>query len=96
MSREDILNILKQQVKPARGCTEPVAVALAVSTAYKEIKGNIEAINVKLSPNIYKNGMRVGIPGTKEKGIVFAVALSVICADPKLGLELFKMLTIAA
>lgn len=90
MSREDILNILKQQVKPALGCTEPVAVALAVSTAYKEIKGNIEAIDVKLSPNIYKNGMRVGIPGTREKGIVFAVALSVICADPKLGLELFK------
>lgn len=91
MSRNDILNILKQQVRPARGCTEPVAVALAVSTAYRETKGNIEEINVKLSPNIYKNGMRVGIPGTtKEKGIVFAVALSVICADPALGLELFE------
>ena len=90
MIRDDILNILKQQVKPARGCTEPVAVALAVSTAYREIKGNIEQINIKLSPNIYKNGMRVGIPGTKEKGIIFAVALSVICADPSLGLELFK------
>lgn len=90
MSREDILNILKQQVKPARGCTEPVAVALAVSTAYREIKGNVCKISIKLSPNIYKNGMRVGIPGTNEKGIVFAAALSVICADPDLGLELFK------
>ena len=90
LSGEDILNILKQQVKPALGCTEPVAVALAVSTAYKEIGGNVKEISVNLSPNIYKNGMRVGIPGTKEKGIVFAVALSVICADPGLGLELFK------
>lgn len=90
LGKEDILMILKQQVKPARGCTEPVAVALAVSTAYKEIKGNVYKINVKLSPNIYKSGMRVGIPGTKEKGIVFAVALSILCGDPEFGLELFK------
>jgi len=90
LSKNDVLTILKQQVKPARGCTEPVAVALAVSTAYKEIKGNVDKINVKLSPNIYKNGMRVGIPGTKEKGIVFAVALAVLCGAPELGLELFK------
>jgi L-cysteine desulfidase len=90
MVREDILDILKQQVKPALGCTESVAVALAVSTAYEEVKGNIEDINIKLSPNIYKNGMRVSIPGTKEKSIEFAVALSVVCANPKLGLELFK------
>lgn len=90
MSKDDVLTILKQQVKPTRGCTEPVAVALAVSTAYKEIKGNVDKINIKLSPNIYKNGMRVGIPGTKEKGILFAVALAVLCGAPELGLELFK------
>ncbi|NLM45092.1 MAG: serine dehydratase subunit alpha family protein, partial [Clostridiales bacterium] len=42
MSKDDILTILKQQVKPARGCTEPVAVALAVSTAYKDIKGDVD------------------------------------------------------
>lgn len=86
----DILSILEQQVKPARGCTEPVAVALSVSTAFREIEGDIEKINVILSPNIYKNGMRVGIPGTNEKGIIFAIALSVTCANPDLGLELFK------
>ena len=90
MSHKEILNILQQQVKPALGCTEPVAVALAVSTAYKEISGNVERIIIRLSPNIYKNGMRVGIPGTKEKGIIFAVALSIVCAEPSLGLELFK------
>lgn len=90
VGKDDILTILKQQVKPARGCTEPVAVALAVSTAYKDIKGDVDKINIKLSPNIYKNGMRVGIPGTKEKGIVFAVALAVVCGEPELGLELFK------
>lgn len=90
LGKEDILVILKQQVKPAIGCTEPVAVALAVSTAYKELKGNVEKISIKLSPNIYKNGMRVGIPGTNERGIVFAVALSVLCGNPEFGLELFK------
>lgn len=90
LNREDILNILNQQVKPALGCTEPVAVALAVSTAYREIEGKVNSINVKLSPSIYKNGVMVGIPGTKEKGIVFAIALAVICGNPDLGLELFK------
>lgn len=97
LTADDILSILRQQVKPARGCTEPVAVALTVATILKEIEGKIKKINIKIkkiniriSPNIYKNGIRVGIPGTNEKGIVFAVALAAICADPKLGLELFK------
>lgn len=85
-----ILSILKQQVKPARGCTEPIAVALATATTIKELKGEIKKINVRISPNIYKNGIRVGIPGTEEKGIAFAVALSVVCANPSLGLELFR------
>jgi L-cysteine desulfidase len=90
MENERIVQILKEQVKPAFGCTEPVAVAIAVSKAAEQINGNIENVSVKLSPNIYKNGMRVGIPGTSEKGIPFAIALSIICGNSDLGLEIFK------
>ena len=89
MNYTKIVEILQAQVKPALGCTEPVAVALAASRANKELEGNIENIIVKVSPNIYKNGMRVGIPGTSEIGIPFATALSLVCGDPDLGLEVF-------
>ncbi len=86
----DLVAVLKDQVKPALGCTEPVAVGIAASTAFKKIGGEVNHITVKLSPNIFKNGMGVGIPGTNEKGLVFAVALSIVCGDPDLGLEVFK------
>ena len=87
---ELLLNSLKNGVKPALGCTEPVAVGLAVSKAYELIKGDIKRVEVKVSPNIFKNGMGVGIPGTKEVGLVFAAALGITCGDPNLELEVFK------
>ena len=90
MDDDKIVAILKDKVKPALGCTEPVAVALAVATAYSEIKGRVKKVDVIVSPNIFKNGMRVGIPGTRKAGIPFAVALSLVCGNPDLGLELFN------
>ncbi|SDL29701.1 L-cysteine desulfidase family protein [Natronincola ferrireducens] len=90
MEHAKLVSILKTQVKPALGCTEPVAVALAASTAYREVAGDLDNIIVKLSPNIFKNGLRVGIPGTPKTGLVFATALAVVCGNPDFGLEVFK------
>jgi len=84
-----IVAILKDKVKPALGCTEPVAVALAVAVAQRETRGEIHEVSVRISPSIFKNGMRVGIPGTTETGIPIAVALALICGNPDNGLELF-------
>ena len=86
----DLLEVLKEGVKPALGCTEPVALGLAVAEAYKNVKGELLSIDIELSPNIYKNGMGVGIPGTTEKGLVFAAALAIACGDSSLGLEVFR------
>lgn len=86
----ELSKILEEGVKPALGCTEPVAVGLAVSKAFQVIQGNVKKIKVTLSPNIFKNGMRVGIPGTHEKGLVFATALGITCGDPQLELEVFQ------
>lgn len=86
----DLLEILKEGVKPALGCTEPVALGLSVAEAYRHIKGEIINIKKELSPNIYKNGIGVGIPGTSEKGLMFAAALAIVCGDSTLGLEVFK------
>lgn len=86
----DLLQVLKNEVTPALGCTEPVAVGLAVAEAYRVIGGNVKEVKIKTSPNIYKNGMGVGIPGTSEKGLVFASALAITCGDSTLGLEVFS------
>ncbi|HLR21087.1 MAG TPA: L-serine ammonia-lyase, iron-sulfur-dependent, subunit alpha [Tissierellaceae bacterium] len=84
------LQTLINGVKPALGCTEPVAVGLATAKAYEGVKGDVKNIHVKVSPNVFKNGMGVGIPGTKEIGLVFASALGVTCGDASLGLEVFS------
>ena len=90
METEKWVNLLKSQVSPAIGCTEPVAVAIAVVNSYKQIEGEILKISIETSLNIYKNGMRVGIPGTDDKGIAFASALAIVCGEADAGLEVFK------
>lgn len=87
---QGLLQILKEGVKPALGCTEPAAVGLATAKALALVKGPVERVKIKVSPNIFKNGMRVGIPGTEEKGLVFATALAIACGDADLGLEVFQ------
>lgn len=84
------LETLKNSVKPALGCTEPVAVGLATAVAFKEVRGRIEKIEVEASNNIYKNGMGVYIPGTKKVGLAYASALGATCGDSSLGLEVFR------
>lgn len=85
-------NFLKEEVKPALGCTEPGAVALAVARATEEL-GNVpvNSIKVLVSGNIFKNGMSVGIPGTNGlRGNVIAAALGALCGKSSLGLEVLK------
>ncbi len=75
------------EVKPALGCTEPVAVALAAAVAARELPGEPERIALKLSINIFKNGRDVGIPGTDGlRGNAVAAALGALAGDPDKGL----------
>lgn len=83
----DLAMFLANEVKPALGCTEPGAVALAASWAARHGGGNIESIRLQLSPNIYKNGLHAGIPGTGgHTGNLLAAALGAINGDPEKGL----------
>ena len=70
-----ILNLIHRQVVPAIGCTEPIAVAYGVAEAAKLLGCKPEHIELRLSGNILKNAMGVGIPGTgiktKEKALHF-------------------------
>lgn len=90
MENKILLEILKDQVTPAFGCTEPVAVALAVAKA-KEVLGNPpDLLEIKVDRNIFKNALAVGIPGTGEKGLRMAVALALVAGKSKYKLEVLK------
>lgn len=87
---EELVNVIKGETKPAIGCTEPVAVALAVATGRKYFQKHIESVKVQVSQNIFKNGKSVTIPNTEEAGIDIAAALGLVCGDAEAGLGVFK------
>ena len=81
------LAIIKDRVKPALGCTEPVSTALAAAHATQILGRQPERLDILVSGNLLKNGMGVGIPGTGEVGLPIAAALGSICGEPDKGLE---------
>lgn len=102
MSRElwqEFIQVVKQEVVPALGCTEPVSVALAAAIAMEKlaslsvVKHHAVAIQAAVSPNLMKNGMGVGIPGTGMVGLPVAAAIGAIAGDAHAGLEVLKRVT---
>jgi len=91
--KEAIIALMNREVVPAIGCTEPVAVALAVAKATEELEQLPEKIEVFLSANMLKNAMGVGIPGTGMVGLPIAIALGAIVGKSEYGLEVLKDLT---
>lgn len=99
----ELIGLIHREVKPALGCTEPVAVALAAAKAV-ELLGNVcpgtdvrhndsLTICIDVSGNILKNGMGVGIPGTGMIGLRIAAALGTVCGNASYGLEVLKDLS---
>ena len=87
---DKIIKLIKREVVPAIGCTEPAAVALCVAKA-TELLGLVpDRISLSLSGNIIKNAMGVGIPGTGMIGLPIAVALGAIIGKSEYGLEVLK------
>ena len=76
--RKRIIDLIHQEVVPAIGCTEPIAVALCVAKATETLGTKPEKRNVLLSANILKNAMGVGIPGTGMIGLPIAIALGAL------------------
>lgn len=95
-TKQVILNTLHAEVVPAMGCTEPVAVALAVAKAKELLQltpdqsHQVKKIKAAVSPNIFKNGLGVGIPGTNEVGLVIATALGFTACNSVDDLEVLK------
>ena len=95
----EIIGLIRKEVKPALGCTEPIAVALAVAKAVETLEENHVSgwrtsgeysLNAEVSGNILKNGMGVGIPGTGMVGLHIASALGAVCGKSCYGLEVLN------
>ena len=90
--RKELIDILIAEVKPALGCTEPVAVALACAKAKELLGEEIVENRILVSPSIYKNGMCVGIPGTERLGLKIAVAMGFVGGHSENGLTVLETL----
>lgn len=93
--RKAIIELINREVVPAMGCTEPVAVSLCTAKAVEILGSQPDRIDVRLSPNILKNAMGVGIPGTGMTGLPIAVALGAIAGKSEYNLEVLKDVTTA-
>ena len=88
--RKQIIDLIRKEVIPAIGCTEPIAVALCVAKAAETLNMKPEKIEVLLSANILKNAMGVGIPGTDMVGLPIAVALGALIGKSEYQLEVLR------
>ncbi len=90
-----VKDVLKLQVAPALGCTEPVAIALGAAAAMSLLPGDdFDSIELALDPNVYKNALAVSIPGTGgHSGLDMAAALGAFGGDPALRLEVLQSVT---
>ena len=90
MTNKELLHLLRCEVVPAIGCTEPIAVALCVARAKERLGCEPDAITVYLSKNVYKNALAVGIPNTGMTGLPIAIALGATVGKSEYMLEVLR------
>ncbi|NFE32475.1 serine dehydratase subunit alpha family protein [Clostridium botulinum] len=90
MDENIIINILRKEMMPGLGATEPASIALSSAKAYEVIGGEIKNIKIIADPGLFKNAFSCSIPGTKEVGNEMAALLGAICGDASLGLECLR------
>lgn len=84
---EELTRLIREDMKPALGVTEPGAIAFATARAKAETGGEVLRVDVALNSGMYKNAYTCGIPGSDAYGNLQAAALGVVAADPAKGLE---------
>lgn len=92
-SRQAFIDLLHQEVVPALGCTEPIAVALTAAKAAETLGRPPQSLTVEVSANLLKNGMGVMVPGAGEMGLAIAAAVGALGGKSELGLECLRDLT---
>ena len=89
----ELTKLIRGDMKPALGVTEPGAIAFAVSKARSYVGGKIASVDLTLNSGMYKNAFTCGIPGSNFCGNEFAAALGVLAGDPDKGLECLANVT---
>lgn len=79
--------LMREDMKPALGVTEPGAIALAVSAAVRYVPGEVKKVQVRLNSGMLKNALTCGVPNCNHFGVLYAAALGAVAADPEKGLE---------
>ncbi len=92
-SMHALTELIRNDMKPALGVTEPAAIAFAVAAARQHAKGAIKRVTVRLNSGMYKNAFTCGIPGSDQVGNLHAAALGAVGADPSKGLECLEGIT---
>ena len=90
MTNSELLQLLRSEVIPAIGCTEPIAVALCTARAKELLGTEPDKITVYLSKNVYKNALAVGIPNTGMTGLPIAIALGATIGKSEYMLEVLR------
>ncbi|HKL10661.1 MAG TPA: L-serine ammonia-lyase, iron-sulfur-dependent, subunit alpha [Clostridia bacterium] len=89
MDKQLLIDVMKNEIEKSTGCTDPGSVSLAVAKATEVLGEKPDRVEVDVSPNVYKNGVSVGVPGTDGRGLDQAAALGVFLfrwTDERLGI----------
>lgn len=88
-----LTELIKEDMRPALGVTEPGAIAFAVASARARAEGELRKVKVSLNSGMYKNAFTCGIPNSDHFGNVYAAALGAVAAEAELGLEALSCIT---
>lgn len=95
MDRDKFIALLKREIVPALGVTEPSTIAFACAAAYQRIGGNLAQVELIMDRGLFKNAYSCAIPGTDETGIEMAALLGILVGDSDLGLQVLRNITAA-
>ena len=88
------VSILKEELLPAMGCTEPIAVAYAAAVAARELGCTPVTVEIVVSGNIIKNVKSGGVPNTGGlRGLAAAAAAGIVAGDPDAALQVISRAT---
>ena len=93
MNDTELYSILREEIKPALGCTGPIAICFCAAQAYDAIGGEIKSIDATLDWCMSAKNDDVAFPGSRMLGVEMAIALGAVCGDPGAGLEVLHTVT---